>query len=48
MDESGWELDSFRQVRPLDVMWGSSETESGLAGAEDDDDDPAAGAGPAC
>ena len=50
MDESGWELDSFKQVRPLEVMWGSNETESGLAGADadDDEDDPAAGAGPAC
>lgn len=48
MDDKGWALDSFKQLRPLDVMWDRRDSDSALAGPEDEEDDPAAGTGPAC
>lgn len=47
IEESGWEEDSLRHERPLEVMLGRSDWESGLAGAEPEEE-PAAGTGPAC
>lgn len=56
MEESEWSDDSFRQVRPLEMMlcskdWVLSTGPAGGLGAEDEEDavdDPAAGTGPAC
>ena len=47
IEERGWEEDSLRHERPFEVIWGRRDRESGLAGA-DPEEEPAAGTGPAC